>query len=50
MIYPNDEKYEAENQTMLDILIGLGLELKKEEASPSFWEKLKDIPRSITRK
>ena len=50
MIYPNDEKYDAENQTMLDILTGLGLELKKEEASPTFWKKLKDIPRSITRK
>lgn len=50
MIYPNDEKYEAENQTMLDILKQLGLELTEEKFSSSFWKKLKDIPRSITRK
>ena len=50
MIYPNDEKYEAENQTMLDILKQLGLELTEEKLSSSFWKKLKDIPRSITRK
>ena len=50
MIYPNDEKYEAENQTMLDILKQLGLELTEEKISSSFWKKLKDIPRSITRK
>lgn len=41
MIYPNDEKYEAENQTMLDILKQLGLELTEEKISSSFWKKLR---------
>lgn len=50
MIYPNDEKYEAEQKTMLDILTKLGLQLAKENTSSTFWEKLKEIPRSITRK
>ena len=51
MIFPRDEKYKAENKTMSDILTGLGLELiQKEKASPTFLQKLKGIPRNITRK